>query len=283
MKVMITGAAGLIGRYLSERLKYDFEVLALNHRALDITDREAVFERVAVAKPAMVINCAVIPVDDCERDPMKAHAVNVEGPRNLAEAATEFLTEFVHFSSNYVFGGHQLGRTPYTINDIPDPVNTYGETKAAGEAAVGKACARSYVIRTSWVYGQGKENFFSSVQDALGASRRIRAISDVWANTTFVKDLVGRVLEILVRRRFGTYHVVNTGVCSYYDFALEAGRLVGLSRRQLKTLIEVVTEEKMQRVAERPRYTPMRCLRSEEIGLPPMRHWHAALAEYVRS
>jgi dTDP-4-dehydrorhamnose reductase len=283
MKVMITGAAGLIGGHLAERLEQDFEVLALNHRALDITDREAVFERIAVVKPALVINCAVIPVDDCERDPMKALAVNVEGPRNLADAATEFLTEFVHFSSNYVFGGHQLNRLPYTVNDVPDAVNTYGETKAAGEAAVRKACARSYIIRTSWVYGRGKENFFSLAHDALGARRRIRAINDVWANTTFTKDLVGRVLEILVRRRYGTYHVVNTGVCSYYDFAVEAGRLAGLSQRELQTLIEVVTEQEMQRIAERPRYTPMRCVRSEEIGLPPLRHWRAALAEYVRS
>ncbi|HZD42362.1 MAG TPA: dTDP-4-dehydrorhamnose reductase [Terriglobales bacterium] len=283
MNVLITGASGLVGRQLAERLKDDFEVLALTHRALDITDRDAVFERLAIAKPSLVINCAVIPVDDCERDRKKADAVNFEGPRNLAEAATEFLSEFVHFSTNYVFGGLPLGRPPYTVNDIPDPINVYGETKAAGEAAVRKGCARSYIIRTAWVYGREKENFFSSVYAALAANRPVRAINNVWANTTFVKDLVDRVFEILLRRRFGTYHVVNAGICSYHDFAFEAGRLAGLSRGQLKKLINAVTEEESQRPAKRPRYTPMRCLRSEEIGLPPMRDWRLALAEYVGS
>lgn len=283
MKVMITGAAGFVGSHLSHRLAPDFEVLAFHHGDLDITDRDAVFKRVSMARPALVINCAVISVDDCERSPKTAHDINVEGPRNLAEAATEGLIEFVHFSTNYVFGGRELRRAPYTIKDAPDPVNVYGKTKVAGEAAVRKACARSYIIRTSWVYGRSHKSFLSSVHDDLKGKQRVQAICDVWASTTSVKDLVDRVVEILVRRRYGTYHVVNTGVCSYSEFALEAGRLIGLSKRQLRTLIEVVKEEEMKRIAERPRYTPMRCLLSEEIGLPPMRHWHMALADYVRS
>jgi dTDP-4-dehydrorhamnose reductase len=283
MKVMITGAAGLVGSHLCQRLTHEFEVLALHHSDLDITDRDAVFQRFALAKPALVINCAVISVDECEGNPMTAHAINVEGPRNLAEAATESLIEFVHFSTNYVFGGRELGRVPYTIKDTPDPVNVYGKTKASGEMAVRKACARSYLIRTSWVYGQGKKSFLSAVHDDLETHRRVRAICDVWAHTTSVNDLLNRVVEILVRRRYGTYHVVNAGVCSYYDFALETGRLVGLTKRQLRTLIEVVREEELHRGAERPRYTPMRCLLSEQLGLPPMRHWRKALAEFVRS
>ncbi len=283
MKVMITGASGLIGSHLAQRLAQDFEVLALTHGELDITDRDAVSERIAMAKPSLVVNCAVISVDDCERSPGAAHDINVEGPRNLAEAATEALIEFVHFSSNYVFGGHTLRRVPYTFKDRLDPVNVYGKTKVAGEAAVRKACAQSYIIRTSWVYGRGPKSFLSSVHEELRAGRSVHAICDVWASTTSVKDLVNRVIEILVRRRYGTYHVVNTGICSYYEFALEAGRLIGLSKRQLRALIEVVKEEEMERIAQRPRYTPMDCLLSEEIGLPPMRHWHSALADYVRS
>jgi dTDP-4-dehydrorhamnose reductase len=91
------------------------------------------------------------------------------------------------------------------------------------------------------------------------------------------------VLRILGTRRYGTYHIVNEGVCSYYEFALEAGSLVGLSREQLDLLIQVIQEAEMERSAVRPRYTPMRCLLSEELGLPPMRHWRTALADYVRT
>ena len=96
-----------------------------------------------------------------------------------------------------------------------------------------------------------------------------------------MEDLIDRVLKIHGTCRYGTYHVVNENVCSYYEFALEAGRLVGLSRDRLDPLIERVKESEMSRIAARPRYTPLRCLLSEQLGLPPMRDWRAALAEYV--
>jgi dTDP-4-dehydrorhamnose reductase len=98
-----------------------------------------------------------------------------------------------------------------------------------------------------------------------------------------VEHLIDRLLEIIGTRRYGTYHVVNEGVCSYYDFALEAGRLVGLSRDRLDPLIELVKESAMKRIAARPRYTPLACLLSEELRLAPMQNWREALAEYVRT
>ena len=103
----------------------------------------------------------------------------------------------------------------------------------------------------------------------------MRAIDDIWSSTTYAADLVDRVLEIQARRRYGTYHVVNDGVCTYYDYALEAGRLAGLHRAQIDALIDITHERDMKRVAARPRYTPMRCLLSEETGLAPMRGWRA--------
>jgi len=176
-----------------------------------------------------------------------------------------------------------VGRPPYTIADEPRPVNVYGRTKVASEEAVRDACARSYIIRTSWVYGSGKNSFLCTVHNDLRAGKGVRAIVDIWSSTTYVEDLIQQVLRILGTRRYGTYHIVNEGVCSYYEFALEAGSLVGLSREQLDLLIQVIQEAEMERSAVRPRYTPMRCLLSEELGLPPMRHWRTALADYVRT
>jgi dTDP-4-dehydrorhamnose reductase len=97
-----------------------------------------------------------------------------------------------------------------------------------------------------------------------------------------VEDLIDRCLEILKRQSYGTYHVVNDGVCTYYEVALEAGNLLGLSRGQTDALVQITHERDMQRAAARPRYTPLRCLLSEELGLPPMRHWKAALAAYAQ-
>ena len=281
MKILVTGAAGLVGSHMSHALARDHDVLALKRNDLDISDRDAVHRYVSAVKPSLIVNCAVMQVDECEQSPARAQAVNIVGPRFLAAAANRLDAEIIHFSSQYAFDGEAVGRPPYTIDDEPRPVNVYGRTKVASEAAVRDACARSYIIRTSWVYGSGKNSFLSTVYNDLCAGKRVCAIVDIWSSTTYVDDLIQRMLQILVTRRYGTYHIVNEGLCSYYEFALEAGRLAKLNREQLDRLIEQVHEGDMKRIAPRPRYTPMRCLLSEQLGLPPMRDWRAALANYV--
>lgn len=281
MRILISGVAGLVGSHLARRMAREHEVLALTHGDLDITDGAAVRRCVADAKPALIINCAVLQVDESEQEPARAQAVNVDGPGFLAGAASEIGAEMVHFSTQYAFDGEPVRRLPYTIEDAPRPVNNYGRTKVAGEAAVRAACARSFIVRTSWVYGSGKNSFLCTVANDLKAGRTVRAIDDIWSSTTFVDDLIERMMAIRAIGRYGTYHVVNEGVCTYYEFALEAGRLLGLAHDRIDSLIEITHERDMKRVAARPRYTPLRCVLSEQLGLPPMRDWRAALAEYV--
>lgn len=281
MRILISGVAGLVGSHLARRMAREHEVLALTHGDLDITDGAAVRRCVADAKPALIINCAVLQVDESEQEPARAQAVNVDGPGFVAEAANEVGAEIVHFSTQYAFDGEPVRRLPYTIEDAPRPVNNYGRTKVAGEAAVRAACARSFIVRTSWVYGSGKNSFLCTVANDLKAGRTVRAIDDIWSSTTFVDDLIERMMAIRAIGRYGTYHVVNEGVCTYYEFALEAGRLLGLARDRIDSLIDITHERDMKRVAARPRYTPLRCVLSEQLGLPPMRDWRAALAEYV--
>ena len=282
MKIVVTGAAGLVGSHVARHLAREHEVLALQHGDLDITDRAAVRCCLLHEKPAQIFNCAVLQVDDSELLPAQAQAVNVAGPGFLAEAASDIGAEIVHFSTQYAFDGEPVGRLPFTIHDEPNPVNNYGRTKVAGEAAVLAACPRSFVVRTSWVYGSGKNSFLCTVHNDLRAGKKVRAIDDIWSSTTYVADLIERVMAIRSTGKYGTYHVVNDGICSYYEFALEAGHVLGLTRAQIDPLIEITHERDMKRVAIRPRYTPLRCLLSEQLGLPPLRDWHAALAEYVR-
>lgn len=281
MKILITGAAGLVGSHLAHQLARQHDVLALKRGDLDITDCDAVNRCVSAVKPSLIFNCAVRQVDESEQNPPKARAVNIEGARSLAAAASRLDAEMVHFSSQYAFHGEPVGRPPYTINDPPQPVNVYGSTKVASEEAVRHACGRSYIIRTSWVYGSGKNSFLCTVHNDLRSGNHVHAIVDIWSSTTYVDDLIQRMLEIIAMRRYGIYHVVNEGVCSYYEFALEAGRLVGLNPKQLDRLIERVHESDMKRVAPRPRYTPMRCLLSEQLGLSSMRDWRSALSEHI--
>lgn len=283
MKILITGSAGLVGSHLARRLADLHEVIALSHGELDITDAAAVRRLVLRYEPELIFNCAVLQVDESEQAPAKARAVNGDGPRYLAQAASEVGAEMVHFSTQYAFDGEPIGRPAYTANDEPRPANEYGRSKVAGESAVRAACTRSFIIRTSWVYGSGKNSFLCTVYDDLKAGKRVRAIDDIWSSTTYVGDLIERAMAIRATGQYGIYHVVNDGVCSYYEFALEAGSLLGLKRERIDSLIEISHERDMCRIAARPRYTPLRCLRSEQLGLPPLRDWRAALAEYVSS
>ncbi|HEX8844784.1 MAG TPA: dTDP-4-dehydrorhamnose reductase [Pyrinomonadaceae bacterium] len=283
MRISIAGAGGFVGGALARHFSRDHQVSALSRRELDITNREAVRNSVLRARPRVVINCAVLGVDDCEKDPAMARAVHVAGAEHLAEACAEVEADFVQLSSNYVFDGKLERGSFYTVADEPKPISVYGETKLAGESAARETWARTFVVRTSWVFGAGKDNFFSTAPKRLIESVPLCAVTDVWASTTYLPDLVARLDEILRLRHCATYHVVNEGVCSYYEFATEAARQLGITSDDRERLIEPVNEAEMERLALRPRYTPMRCSVSESLGLMPLRDWREALSRYLHS
>jgi dTDP-4-dehydrorhamnose reductase len=282
MKIIITGAGGFVGKEMTRHFSSKHDVLPLTHHDLEITDKQAVRRLITDSDPDLIINCSVLGTDECEINPEKAHAVNAAGPQYLAETADQIDAEIIQLSTNYVFAGDRESGSFYTIRDAPSPINVYGQTKLAGEIAVRTAAPKSYIIRTSWVFGQGKKgNFFSLAARSLIERKRLQAVTDVRASVTYVNDLVSRVEEILAFKRFETYHMVNDGACSYYDFALEAARELQMTSAEISDLIEGVTESEMQRKAPRPRNTPMRCLISEELGLPALRHWRTALSLYM--
>lgn len=280
-RALITGAGGLVGSALATA--YGDGAVALRHRELDITDPRAVDAIVARLRPEVIFNCAVIGVDDCEADPALAERINVTGPARLAAAAERIGAAIVHFSSNYVFDGRRTDGLPYTIEDEAHPVNVYGATKLQGEHAVAAACSRAYIVRTSWVFGRGKVSFLSTAAGKLARGERLQAIGDTFASTTYVADLVERLLDLIRLRHYGTFHVVNDGACSYETFAREAARILGLGDEEAEALIESTSEASHRRPAPRPRWTPMRCLLSERLGLVPLRPWQDALRDYVRT
>ena len=260
MRILITGAGGLVGSALARRFRND-TLFALGHRDLDIAGPD-VMRTVKGLRPDIIFNCAVIGVDDCERNPDLAEAVNVAGPRALASAAPKI----VHFSTNYVFEGQREPSDPYAVHDDARPVNVYGHTKLAGERAVAEACAQSFIVRTSWVFGEGKDSFLSAAARKLAAGERLRTITDIWANTTWVEDLVDVVVKL---DKPGVYQIANEGALTHEMFARECARLVGAD----PSLIDRISESDMKRDAKRPRVTPMVCE-------PKLRSWQEALREY---
>jgi dTDP-4-dehydrorhamnose reductase len=280
MRVIITGAAGLVGAALTEhcRARGD-ELFAFDHEGLDITDERAVRETFKQLRPDAAVNCAAwTDVDGCELDPQRAFLVNSQGVEALATAARLASASFVTVSTDYVFDGRREGHF-YTQRDDPHPLSAYGAAKLEGERRAQAATARTSVVRTGWVFGAGGRNFLATVVERARRGESLRAISDSYGTPTYAPDLAARLRELAELDLPGIYHVVNAGEgASYESFAREATAAAGLHDAQ----IEAVTTDSLRRPAPRPRNSRLRCLLTEALGLRPLRDWRDALAEYSR-
>ena len=274
---MITGAGGLLGRSMHTRLEESgCRVVSFTHPELDITndvDVQATIERV---RPDVLINCvATADVDRCEIEPEWAHRVNEKGPESLARACRLVEAEIVHISTDYVFDGTKPGF--YTQEDEPFPQSVYGRSKLAGERAVSKQNDRSYIIRTSWLFGVGGKNFGSRVIEYARNGAALKGVMDQTSIPTYAPDLAVRIEEIIDLGIHGLYQVTSTGPATWLEFARLALDLAGLEDIKLQP----VSRESLNQRAPRPQNSAMRCLLSEKLQLPPLRHWKDALKEFV--
>ena len=280
MRILVTGAAGLVGRALVEHCAASGdEVLAYDHRGLDIGDAAAVQNVIQEQRPEAIVNCAAwTDVDGCESDPAKAERVNAFGPENLARAARDVNAVLVTISTDYVFDGAKEGF--YTQRDQPSPISVYGKYKLAGERRAQAAHARTIVVRSGYIFGPGGKNFLSTLIARAERGETLKAIADYWGTPTYGHDLAVRLRELAVLDLPGIYHVVNDGDgASFETFSREALRLAGLD----DTRLEVVNGDTLGRPAPRPHNSRLKCLLSPALGLPPLRPWQAALEDFVSS
>jgi dTDP-4-dehydrorhamnose reductase len=278
LKILITGAGGLVGRALTEHCqKLGDEVFDYDHKSLDIADADAM-EAILARRPDAVINCAAwTNVDGCEGDPLKTWRVNSLGPVNLAHASRIMNAVFVTISTDYVFDGSKSAGF-YTQRDNPNPINVYGQFKLDGERRVQAEHARSIIVRSGYIFGVGGKNFLSTVVPQVRAGAEMKAISDCFGTPTYGRDLAARLRELAVRDLPGVYHVVNSGDgASFETFAREALAVAKLSFDS----VEVVSMDSIPRPAPRPRNTRLKCLLSPAVGLAPLRPWQEALADFV--
>jgi len=279
LKILITGAGGLVGRALTEHCRTQGdEVFDYDHESLDIVDSGAVEAVVLARRPEAVINCAAwTNVDRCEGDPVKAWQANSVGPVNLARASRDVDAVFVTISTDYVFDGSK-SEGFYTQRDNPNPINVYGRFKLDGERRVQAEHARSIVVRAGYIFGLGGKNFLSTVVPRVRAREEVKAISDCYGTPTYGRDLAARLRELAVKDLPGVYHVVNSGDgASFETFAREAMAVAKLSFDS----IDVVSMDSIPRPAPRPRNTRLKCLLSPAIGLAPLRPWQEAVADFV--
>src|ERR687886_573942 len=194
MRVLITGAGGMVGRVLAGhcRARGD-EVAAFDREGLDITDERAVRETFKSLRPDAAVNCAAwTDVDGCELDPQRAFLVNSQGVEALATAARLAGASFVTVSTDYVFDGRKEGHF-YTQRDDPHPLSAYGASKLEGERRAQAASARTTVVRTGWIFGPGGKNFLATALERARRGERLWAISDSWGTPTYSIDLASRL------------------------------------------------------------------------------------------
>jgi dTDP-4-dehydrorhamnose reductase len=280
LRVVVTGARGLVGRAVSEHCAaVGDEVFSYGHKELDIADRDAVRQVIVANQPDVVINCAAwTNVDGCESDEKRAFAANATGPENLAAACKEAECVFLTISTDYVFDGAKSGF--YTQLDEPNPESVYAASKLEGERLSALAYDRSIIVRTGYVFGRGGTNFLSTVVERIKKGETLKAISDTYGTPTYSKDLAVRLRELAEKNVAGIYHVVNSGPgVSFEEFTRKAVALIG----NREVVVESVSSDALNRPAKRPRNSRMRCLLTEKIGLPPLRDWESALEEFVFS
>lgn len=278
MKVLVTGAGGMVGQAVVAHLQaHGDEVFPHTHQTLDITDAGAVGECFERESPEVVINCAAwTDVDGCESDHRRAYAVNTRGPETLAYYSRIVKASLITLSTDYVFDGEKEGF--YTQRDDPNPKSVYGSVKLNGERNAQAVCARTIVVRTGWVFGPGGRNFLSTVIERARRNEPLTAISDAYGTPTYSKDLAARLRELAELDLPGLYHVVNGGEgTSFEEFARVALRAGGCE----SATIQSVSVDSLSRPAPRPRNSRLRCLVSEAIGLKPLPHWQEAVSDFA--
>lgn len=273
MKLLVTGAAGMLGRdVMLAAGNAGHDVVGFGHSELDVTDAAAVEKKLDLERPDVVINCAAwTDVDGAEEAEETAMAVNGAGAGNLAAAAAAVGASVVYVSSDYVFDGAK--GAPYVEADQPAPLSAYGRTKLAGEEATAAANKRHFIVRSAWLFGIGGPNFVETML-RLGADHgEVLVVRDQVGSPTYTWHLAYGVIRLIEGIEFGIHHMAAAGQCSWYEFAREIFEQAKLGCKVLS-----ITTEEFGRPAPRPSFSALTSQREHAIRLPS---WQDGLAGYL--
>lgn len=279
MNVLIVGALGQLGHDLVKSFS-DAKVIPYDIEDMDITDEARVQQQIAFTACDLVVNAAAFTrVDECEREHVEAFRVNALGVKNLAAACRRWDLPLVHISTNYVFSGEK--GSAYVETDPPAPVSAYGLTKLAGEHYLRYVWHKHYIVRVSGLFGLTPSrmkgtNFVETMLRLGSRGTPLRIVSDEYLSPTSTRDAAGHIRKLVETERYGTYHLVNHGGCSWLDFAREIFREAGMD-----VDLEPVTAAEYGAPARRP---PNSCLENSALaalGLDTMPSWQEALRAYL--
>jgi len=274
MKILITGAYGMLGSDLRDVLK-DHELIITGSKDLNITDQEKVIQFILEKSPQIVINAAAYTaVDNCESNYNDAYEVNSNGPKYLAIACNKLGIPLIHVSTDYVFEGNK--KNPLVEEDKLGPKTVYGKTKLEGEKFIQDNTKKYFIIRTAWLYGIHAKNFVKTMLNLSKNNKELKVVNDQIGSPTYSYDLAKAIAELLNSDKYGIYHVTNKGECSWYDFAK---KIFELSKININ--VNPVSTEEFPRPAPRPHYSVLSNEKWVNAGFTPMRKYEEALSEYL--
>ena len=274
---LITGKDGQLARAFARRLSSSSaDYLPLGRSGLDVTDPDKIMEILDSYRPNVIINCAAYNhVDRAEDEPDGALRVNALGPKLLARASKKHGALLVHFSSDYVFDGTKQNGL-YEEHDATNPINQYGKSKLRGEEGVAEETDNFLILRLSWVFGEGKQNFIHKLLEWAQNNEYLKIVCDEFSVPTYTGTVADITIKALDDRLTGVYHLTNTGFCSRYEWA----KLV-LKRLGIKKFLRPVTTESFDLRAKRPEFSAMcNALISKELNreIPA---WEQAVESYL--
>ncbi len=282
MKIIILGKNGMLGSDLVSIISShkNNEVIALGRDRVDITRMDQIKQALLDYSPDILINAtAIADVEGCQTDPLikdQAFSVNGRGVQNLAESCLDFDCTLVHYSTDYVFDGKEK---KYKENfSCLRPLNVYGVSKALGESSLAKIqkWARTklkfYLIRTSWLFGRNGKNFVKTMLDLASKKKTLNIVADQFGSPTYTRDLAERTSDLLHwDQPYGIYHITNSGICSWYDFAKEIFRL-----SEIQINLNPISSKEYPSKVIRPSHAHL-----VNTKLPELRSWKQALEAYL--
>lgn len=280
MKILIAGGKGMLGsdltNILSNENENEHEVLCTGYETLDITDINNTIEFISNVRPDIIINCAAFTnVDGCETEYDSAYKINAIGARNLAVVSNEINSSLVHISTDYVFDGKK--GSSYLEHDRTNPISAYGETKLAGEEFIRSLCNKYYIIRTQWLFGKNGNNFVKTMVNLAKEKDTLTVVNDQFGSPTYTVDLSNAICQLITKPQYGTYHITNSEIVSWYEFTVEILRQIG----KTNVAVNPCDTSQFPRPANRPAYSPLENYLWKTSGHKPLRSFREALNEYL--
>ncbi len=274
MRILITGAKGQLGHALQHALSGE-DLILKDLPEFDLTQFDSE-SQILAARPAAIVHAgAYNKVDEAEREPDRAHAVNAHGTAVVARAAAILKARMIYLSTDYVFDGGQT--TPYREEDVPRPINVYGKSKRAGEIAALTGCPDTLVVRTAWLYGHGGNNFVKTIMRLAHEKPYLEVVGDQRGCPTNADDLALALKDLLASDLRGICHVTNTGDCTWHEFAEAI-----VSCMDLSTQVRPITTAQAGRLARRPAYSVLGHGQLDMVRTP-LPHWKDALARFMNA